>query len=99
MRPIILIVALSLTIISSTGDAEDLGPSSAPIRDAQERFPGAISGGIYRQPTQSEIEQRERESRADQVRARQQDREVDDLYDQLIRPGSPCLAPQGCAGK
>ena len=113
MRQIMLLAALSLATLVTTADAQDTGtlPSAGAAQlpaDQQvpqptewpqpQKFPGPISGGVYHQPTQAEIDQRVRDKKAAELRAQQENREVDQLYNQLIHPTAPCSAPQGCAG-
>lgn len=100
MRLILLIAILYLCVMAAAADAQDHGAVPALAPDPQQRFPGPISGGFDLQPTQSEIEQRERDSgAADQKEARQQTREVEQLYNQLIGPNQQCSGSQGCTGE
>jgi hypothetical protein len=113
MRQIMLLAALTLTTLVTTANAQDTstlpGAGAAQLPADQQapqptegpqsqQVPGPISGGVYHQPTAAEIEQRERDTKAAQLRAQRENREVDQLYNQLIHPNPPCTAAQGCAG-
>ena len=98
MRQIMLLAALALAVLVTAADAQDTAPQP-PQEQPPQQYQGPIWGGFDHQPTQAEIDQRQRDTKAAQERAREQNQEVDQLYKQLINPSPPCSAPQGCAGQ
>jgi hypothetical protein len=84
MRHLILPAALLLVTAIAAADAQD---TSIPARPPVQVPPGPISGGVFHQPTQAEIEQREHDSKAYQQHEQQESKEVDQLYNQLLNPG------------
>lgn len=86
MRYSMLLAALLLAASIGTADAQDTDATPQPSQKVQVPD-GPISGGVYRQPTQTEIEAREHDSKAYQQRQQQESQEVDQLYNQLINPG------------
>jgi len=91
MRNLPIIVALAFAVCASAAAQQpaDAPPPPPANQDGPQPSPpaidrGPISGGVFHQPTQAEVEQRERNSAQAKKRAQQQDREVDQLYKQLI---------------
>lgn len=96
MRNSILVAALSLAALDPAASAQDPQQPAGqqpPLQQQQpaQQYPGPISGGVYRQPTEAEIQQREHDNRAAEEQAKQQNQEVEQLYKQLInpQPGQP----------
>ncbi len=87
MRHLILPAALLLVTAVATADAQDTPPAPAQGQRPVQVPPGPISGGVFHQPTQAEIEQREHDSKSYQQHEQQESKEVDQLYNQLINPG------------
>jgi hypothetical protein len=93
MRYLILPAALLVAITMSPALAQDNSVPAQNQRPVQVP-PGPISGGVFHQPTQEEIQQREHDSKAYQQQQQQESKEVDQLYNQLINPGqAPAKKP------
>jgi hypothetical protein len=80
--------------------------SAAPTSDSQRiapHFPWPIYDWRFHQPTQAEIERREKMlgvTTAEQQRAgRAEDRELQQLYDRLMSDGGSCAAPEICTNR
>jgi hypothetical protein len=63
-------------------------PDQKPPNQAgqAQRYPGPITGGVFHQPTEAEINAREHETKAMERQGQEQNQEVEELYKQLIQP-------------
>jgi hypothetical protein len=87
-----ILAALLLAAAIGTAAAQE-GDTAPPSQKVPVPDDGPISGGIYHQPTQAEIQQREHDSKAYQQHQQQESQEVDQLYNQLIDPGQTPKKP------
>jgi Spy/CpxP family protein refolding chaperone len=93
MRYLTLSATLLLATIGTAAAQNNAtpAPNQPPVHVPDE---GPISGGVFHQPTQGEIQQREHDSKAYQQQQQQESKEVDQLYNQLINPGqAPAKKP------
>jgi hypothetical protein len=92
MRYLILSAVLLLATIGAA--AAQNNPATSQNQPPVHVPEGPISGGVFHQPTQEEIQQREHDSKAYQQQQQQENKEVDQLYNQLINPGqAPAKKP------
>ena len=100
MRSLAFILApvLAICVSAAAQQSPDAPPPEAAQQDrtSPSHYPGPISGGVFHQPTEAEVRQRERTSHEEEERARHQDQEVDQLYEQLMNPASACASGQSC---
>jgi hypothetical protein len=92
MRHLTLPAALLLATIGTAAAQNNSAPAQnqPPVHVPE----GPISGGVFHQPTEAEIQQREHDSKAFQQQQQQENKEVDQLYNQLINPGqAPAKKP------
>jgi hypothetical protein len=75
--------------------AQDQKPQAepAPSGEATRNWPGPVVHGHHRQPTEEEIEARERaeglSSKSIEEQSREEDKVIDDLYQELRQPMKP----------
>ena len=90
LLPVTLAAALAL---APAALAQDSGQGQ-PDQSAPPAYQGPIVGGKNIQPTQGEIterlmQQREEEGKGGQPPVRQNDKELDELYEQLLQQSGP----------
>lgn len=100
MRFAFSLVVTGIVLAASSPMAQETWPANPPAADDGQL--GPVVGGRHRQPTEAEVEARERaegeSARAIEKRDRQEDKTIDDLYKELTKP-APLGAPSGEPGQ
>lgn len=90
MRSFYPLAVLMLLLSAAPAPAQQSGQGGQTNPPPQSDWTGPVVGGKHRQPTQAEIQERERaegeSKKAIQQRDRQEDKTIDQLYKELEKP-------------
>lgn len=89
------LAVLGIVLSAATPMAQEVKPADPPASAPASagEWTGPIVGGRHRQPTEAEVEARQRaegeSAKAIQERSRKEDKVIDDLYKKLMTPVPP----------
>jgi hypothetical protein len=85
-----LLLSAASALAQGSGQNSPSGQGSQTNPPSQSEWTGPVVGGRHRQPTPAEIQARERaegeSKKAIQQRDRQEDKTIDELYKELMKP-------------